>query len=145
VLGTARRGVLMVAAVGNDGPQAEPRYPAAYAPVIAVTAVQPDAAVYRRAVQGEHVDLAAPGVDVWTARAGTSGGRAQSGTSFAAPFVTATAAMLMARNPGQSQLALTRELYRATRDLGLPGVDPVYGHGLLQAAAVCGARVSASR
>jgi hypothetical protein len=42
-------------------------------------------------------------------------------------------------------VALTRELYRATRDLGLPGVDPVYGHGLLQAAAVCGARATAGR
>jgi subtilisin family serine protease len=145
VLGAARRGVVMVAAVGNDGPQAEPRYPAAYAPVIAVTAVRPDAAVYRRAVRGEHVDLAAPGVDVWTARAGTPGGRVQSGTSFAAPFVTAAAALLMARTPGQSPVALARTLYRATRDLGPPGVDPVYGHGLVQAVAMCGARVGASR
>jgi hypothetical protein len=133
----ARRGVVMVAAVGNDGPHADPRFPAAYAPVIAVTAVQADRAVFRRAVQGEHVDLAAPGVDVWSARAGTGDGRRQSGTSFATPFVTATAALLMSRSPALGAEAVKRELLRTAQDLGAPGVDPVFGYGLVQAAALC--------
>jgi subtilisin family serine protease len=137
----ARRGVVMVAAVGNDGPFAAPRFPAAYAQVIAVTAVDTQAVVYRRAVQGAHVDLAAPGVAVWTARAGSADGRVQSGTSFAAPFVTAAAALAMARAPRAGAVALRRELERGARDLGAPGVDPVFGHGLLQAAALCGATV----
>jgi len=132
-----RHGVLMVAAVGNDGPTASPRYPAAYAPVLAVTAVQADREVFRRAVRGEHVDVAAPGVGVWTARAGTADGRRQSGTSFAVPFVTAAAALVMARSPGLPPASIQRELMRAARDLGVPGVDPVYGYGLLNASAVC--------
>lgn len=138
VAAAARRGVVLVAAVGNDGARAEPRYPAAYPSVIAVTAVRPDTAIYRRAVQGEHVDLAAPGVDVWVAQAGGSGGRKQTGTSYAAPFVTAAAALVLARSPGISADALRTELQRKSRDLGAPGVDPVYGHGLLRAGALCG-------
>ncbi len=134
----ARRGTVMVAAVGNDGARAEPRYPAAYPAVIAVTAVRADTTVYRRAVQGEHVDLAAPGVDVWVAQAGSAGGRKQTGTSYAAPFVTAAAALILARSPGISLDALRSELQRKARDLGAPGADPVYGHGLLRAGALCG-------
>ena len=81
-------GMTIVAAVGNAGPGAEPLYPAAYEGVVAVTAIDRQKRIYRQAVQGEHVDFAAPGVRLWTA-ASVSGGRFRSGTSYAAPFVTA--------------------------------------------------------
>lgn len=138
VAAASARGAVLVAAVGNDGARAEPRYPAAYRAVIAVTAVRADTTIYRRAVQGEHVELAAPGVDIWVARAGSDGGRKQSGTSYAAPFVTAAVALLLARSPGLSAEQIRAELRRSSRDLGAPGVDPVYGHGLLRAGALCG-------
>jgi hypothetical protein len=133
-----KKGAVMVAAVGNDGARAEPRFPAAYPQVIAVTAVRQDTQVYRHAVQGKHVALAAHGVDIWAARAGDAGGTKFSGTSFAAPQVTAAAALLLARSPGLSNEAVKRALIGATKDLGAGGVDPVYGHGLLKAAALCG-------
>lgn len=145
VQAASRRGVLLVAAVGNDGAHAEPRFPAAYPSVIAVTAVRPDAQVYRRAVQGPHVDMAAPGVDVWVAQAGKPGGRKQTGTSFAAPFITAAAAVIIARSPGLSADAVRAELQRQSRDLGAPGADPVYGHGLLRAGGLCGPAPRAAR
>lgn len=129
------QGVLLVAAVGNGGSAAGPAWPAAYPQVLAVTAVDARGAIYRRAQHGPHVELAAPGVQVWTA-ASIEGGRTRSGTSFAAPFVTAAAHVLRARglDPAQTRLAMAA----AATDLGAPGPDPVFGHGLLNASALCG-------
>ncbi|MGL4319395.1 MAG: S8 family serine peptidase [Paracoccaceae bacterium] len=130
------RGIIVIAAVGNGGPRAEPSYPAAYPGVIAVTAVDAGGTVYRRAGQGGHVDLAAPGVDVWTA-ASISGAKPKTGTSFAAPFVTAAAAAALKLNPGLDAATLTTTLAATARDLGEPGRDDVYGFGLLQAGQRC--------
>jgi subtilisin family serine protease len=128
--------IVVVAAVGNDGPAADPAYPAAYEPVLAVTAVDRSGAVYRRAVRGPHVDLAAPGVNVWTA-ASISGARWKTGTSFATPFVSAAAAILREARPELTALEVGEELRRLATDLGDPGPDPVYGAGLLNIGALC--------
>ncbi|AUH34017.1 S8 family serine peptidase [Paracoccus tegillarcae] len=128
--------IIIVAAVGNAGSQADPLFPAAYDSVIAVTAVDQDLQVYRRAVNGAHVDLAAPGVDVWTA-ASVSGVRTKTGTSFAVPFVTAAAAMLRGQNPDLTVQQAMAILSDGARDLGEPGHDTVFGNGLISAASVC--------
>jgi subtilisin family serine protease len=128
--------IVVVAAVGNDGPSADPAYPAAYDPVLAVTAVDRDGQVYRRAVRGTHVDLAAPGVDVWTA-ASISGARFKTGTSFAVPFVSAAATILREARPDLTAPEVGEELRRLATDLGDPGPDPVYGAGLLNIDALC--------
>lgn len=131
------QGILLVAAAGNGGPAAKPAFPAGYAPVIAVTAVDRRSQVYRRANRGSHIDLAAPGVDVWTA-ASVSGARTKTGTSFAAPFVTAAAALLLQSEPDLPPPEARARLQKAARDLGRPGPDEVFGHGLVQPAAACG-------
>ncbi len=87
----ARHGVVFVAAAGNGGPAGAAAFPAAYAEVIAVTAVDRNKHGYVEANQGGYIDVAAPGVRVWTALPGDAQGFL-SGTSFAAPFVTAIAA-----------------------------------------------------
>jgi hypothetical protein len=130
------RGVVIVAAAGNGGPRAEPAYPAAYPGVIAVTAVDSRGEVYRRAGQGDHVDLAAPGVEVWTA-ASVRGARPKTGTSFAAPFVTAAAASLLAAEPDLTAEEVAARLAAGALDLGDTGRDAVFGHGLVQAAQSC--------
>jgi len=56
-----------VAAVGNSGANSAPQFPAALPSVIAATAVDADGQVYDKAVHGAHVDVSAPGVDVWLA------------------------------------------------------------------------------
>lgn len=133
---TREAGIVIVAAVGNDGPRADPAYPAAYAQVIGVTAVDRSGAVYRRAIQGPHVDLAAPGVAIWTA-ASISGARWKSGTSYAVPFVSAAAAILRERRPDLPAAEIGPELRRLARDLGEPGPDPVFGAGLLNLGGLC--------
>jgi subtilisin family serine protease len=130
------RGVVIVAAAGNGGPNSAPVYPAAYDQVISVTAVDHNATVYRRAVRGEHIDFAAPGVNVWTATS-ISGARHKTGTSFAAPFVSAAAAVIIAQNPGITPAEVALELTRNTRDLGNQGKDETYGYGLIQLQNIC--------
>jgi len=130
------RGHIVVAAVGNAGPAARPQYPAAYAGVVGVTAIDASGRVYRRAVRGEHVDFAAPGVAV--AAAGPAGAdSAVSGTSFAAPYVAAALAVRHTAIDQASAQRAVAELARDAADLGDPGQDPVYGHGAvpLQASA----------
>lgn len=129
ILRANSKGMTVVAAVGNDGPAAAPRFPAAYPAVIAATAVDSQKRVYRYANRGAYVDFAAPGVGVVTAA--VSGGYAlRSGTSFAAPFV----AVMLARSSdpkfGLSQASLDRLKHNA-EDLGAPGFDPVYGNGYI--------------
>ncbi|MGL4489428.1 MAG: S8 family serine peptidase [Rhizobiaceae bacterium] len=129
--------IALVAAAGNDGPRSEPRFPAAYSQVIAVTAVDTGKRVFRRAVQGEHIDFAAPGVNVWTA-APVKGGKTKTGTSFAAPFVTAAAALAKAKHPEYGTAEIANLLASGSLDLGESGKDKVFGHGLVQAGVLCG-------
>lgn len=131
----AVKGVVFVAAAGNRGPGGAASYPAAYPEVIAVTAVNKDKRSYRYANHGVYVDVAAPGVDIFTALPGGAHGY-RTGTSFATPFVTGLiAAMPEARRDASSK---TDVLARITiSDLGEPGRDPVYGAGLPVAPQTC--------
>ncbi|NVD40162.1 S8 family serine peptidase [Ensifer sp. HO-A22] len=132
----AKRDILQVAAAGNDGPRAKPVYPAAYPELIAVTAVDRNFRPYRRAAQGEHIDVAALGTGVWTA-ASVDGGRPRTGTSFAAPFVTAAVAILKASNPSLSAEEIGELVAKTAEDVGAPGKDPVFGWGVLNARELC--------
>jgi hypothetical protein len=139
-----RAGIVVVAAAGNEGPAAPPSYPAAYPEVIAVTAVDRNLAAYRYASRGAHIDLAAPGVDVWTAMPGRREGP-QTGTSFAVPYVTAVVAVALPEAglaPDGDALAAKRRalghLLGNAKALGEEGHDPTFGAGLVQAPASCG-------
>jgi len=133
VLGTAidrayDAGTVVVAAVGNRGPAAPPLYPAAFPRTIAVTALDRARHVYRLANRGAHVDFAAPGVDVRHA-AGETGYGSSSGTSLAAPFVTAAIVSSCAgRHPFAACL---QALQHDAVDIGEIGFDPVYGYGMI--------------
>jgi subtilisin family serine protease len=102
-----RRGHLLVAAVGNDGPAAAPLYPAAYPGVVGVTAVGRDGAVLPEAARGPHVMFAAPGSHMATAAARPGAFQQVRGTSFAAPVVSALLARHVARpDPAEARAAL---------------------------------------
>jgi hypothetical protein len=83
-----RRGIRVVAAVGNDGPAAPPQYPASYPGVIAVTAVDGKGRALPEAGRPVHLDFAAPGADMAAALPGRGYSRVR-GTSFAAPLAAA--------------------------------------------------------
>lgn len=125
-----KKGHIIVAAVGNDGPSSPPLFPAAYPDVIAVTGVDARRRVLVEACRGDHVDFSAPGSNMSAAGIESPFARVR-GTSFASPIV----AGLLARNisaPGkeQAQSAVAALVAQAT-DLGLKGADKVYGNGLV--------------
>lgn len=128
--GMQRRGHVLVAAVGNDGPSAPPLFPAAYPGVIGVTAVDPRDRLLPEAMRGDAVDFAAPGSELWAARSGGGHARVR-GTSFAAPLVARLAARELALPaPGVAD-GVVRRLAGQARDLGPRGYDARFGHGLL--------------
>lgn len=135
------RGILVVAAVGNDGPAAPPLYPAAYPGVIGVTAVNGRDRVLPEAGRGAQVDFAAPGADMAAATLG-GGYVTVRGASFAAPIVAGLLAERLAGGGADRALAA---LEREARDLGAPGDDPVYGRGLVGTALRISPRAVAAR
>ncbi len=92
-----KRGHVVVAAVGNDGPAAPPLYPASYAGVVGVSAVDKRNRVLPEAGRGAQVMFAAPGSHMVSAAPGEPAFRTVRGTSFAAPIVAAMLAQLHAR------------------------------------------------
>lgn len=64
---------------------------------------------------------------------GHGGVTRMSGTSFAAPLVTGAVALLQQRWPWLANYAeeTAQIIFRSAKDLGAPGVDPVYGWGEL--------------
>ena len=125
----AARGAVMIAAAGNDGRE-RAAYPAAHPDVIAVTAVDAAYRRYRAANSGPHIEFSAPGVDLYVADDAAGGGYA-SGTSYAAPIVTALAARLGAGG-GLSVEALRARLRASAVDLGPSGRDAQFGWGLVR-------------
>lgn len=119
-----RKGAVMIAAAGNDGRNVA-KLPASSPAVIAVTAVDARMRKYRRANWGGHIEFAAPGVDLYVAD--RSGGGYATGTSYAAPIVTAFAARLGVRSAD----SLRKSLRASAIDLGDPGRDARYGWGLI--------------
>jgi subtilisin family serine protease len=118
--------VILVAAAGNRGPDGPPAYPAAIESAFAVTAVSSDGDVYRHANKGDYIDIAAPGIDLPTVSPGIT-----SGTSLAAPFVTAAVARTV-QMCGLTAHEAEESLQINARDLGAPGRDAHFGWGLLQ-------------
>jgi len=126
----------VVAAAGNDRPDAPPVYPVAQEGVIAVTAVDADRHVYRKANHVDYIRFAAPGVDVPVPRMDQEA--YVSGTSFAAPLVTAALVAVRQAGPARPWPDVARQLEQAAQDLGAPGRDTTFGAGLLQGPAQCG-------
>lgn len=121
------KGMLLVAAVGNDGPASPPLYPAAYADVVAVTAIDARGVVIPEACRGPHVAFAAPGSEMAVATIGPAAYTTARGTSFAAPIV---AGLLAASMPSAANVAVM-SLARSAIDAGAPGRDAIYGYGIV--------------
>jgi membrane-anchored mycosin MYCP len=123
--------IVVVAAVGNDNDQGDPTpYPAAYDGVVGVGAIGPDGLRVSSSQVGPYVDLTAPGSGV----IGDAPGQGQQtfeGTSFAAPFVAATAALIRARFPQMHRQDVVARLL-ATADPAVGAVPSTgYGYGVV--------------
>ena len=125
-------GLLLIAAAGNNSGAVS--YPAAYASVIAVSAVASSGQFASFSSFGPEIELTAPGVDIYSTY--EAGGYATlSGTSMACPHVAGVAALVWsAPGLGCSSAAAVRTRLRETaRDLGLAPAQQ--GYGMVDAAA----------
>jgi serine protease len=127
------KGVLLVAAAGNGGTTAV-SYPAGYASVISVAAIDSGKTVAWFSQKNSDVELAAPGVGVLSTV--SSGGYDYfDGTSMATPHVSGVAALIWSKYPGATNAQVRQALTNSAEDLGAAGRDPSYGYGLVQAKA----------
>ncbi|MEV0394562.1 type VII secretion-associated serine protease mycosin [Polymorphospora rubra] len=121
------RDVVVVAAAGNLHDDGDPLpYPAAYDGVLGVGAIAADGRRAPFSQTGSYVDVAAPGAGVLAAVPG-GGHRRQDGTSYAAPFVAATAALVREYRPDLSAVEVAERIV-ATADPA-PAGDGADGHG----------------
>lgn len=80
-----------------------------------------------------HWCLAAPSVAVTVAIPG-GGSELDYGTSYGAPFVSGTAALVWQAFPWMNADQVRQVLLGTALDIGDPGIDPVYGYGMVNAA-----------
>ncbi len=91
-------GIVLVAAAGNAGPKSPPLYPAADPNVIAVTATDAVDKPFDMANRGNHIAIAAPGVDILVP-APRGDYQLTTGTSVAAAHVSGVVALLLEKRP----------------------------------------------
>ncbi|MBB6467474.1 hypothetical protein HNQ96_003355 [Aminobacter lissarensis] len=127
--GARARGMILVAAAGNNGPGAPYGYPAAYKGVIAVTATDAKDAIMKQANRGPYVYISAPGVDLMAPVGG--GTDLVTGTSFAAAVVSGAIANLLHAEPERSADSIEKALAATATDLGDKGRDTDFGFGLI--------------
>lgn len=125
VVAARSKGVVVIAAVGNDGPAAPPAFPASYEGVLAITGVDRKGRALIEAGRAQHLDYAAPGAGVH-ARDARGRIKAWRGTSFAAPLAAARVAAALGGG-GAWRTRLDAE----ARDIGPKGADETFGRGLL--------------
>jgi subtilisin family serine protease len=116
-------GVIVVAASGNSGLDIDvtPSYPASYDfdNVISVAyTTRNDTLATASNYGATNVDLAAPGEQIYSTYAATDAFyNSDSGSSFAAPFVTGAAALVLARYPADSHPQIIARILNATDPL----------------------------
>lgn len=150
------RGVLVIAAAGNEAEELKDYSPANFPTVITVGSTDGGDRRANFSNWGSELDIVAPGTDILSLRARRTDTMLNvsasyrpgqnfvgpdnllywsSGTSFSAPLVTAAASLLLSKNPDLTPLELRRLLEYGARDVDAPGVDRYTGYGLLDAAA----------
>lgn len=125
------KGGVVVGAAGNSGTDrgySDSPY------IISVSATDSNDVKASWSSYGYYVDVAAPGVGIWTTTNGGGYG-AVSGTSFSSPVTAGVVALMKAANPALSPATLEQILENTADDLGATGWDTNYGYGRVNAAA----------
>ncbi|WP_399930395.1 type VII secretion-associated serine protease mycosin [Streptomyces kanamyceticus] len=121
---------VVVASAGNDGlgGNVKKTYPASYEGVLAVAASDRNNERAAFSQSGDFVDVAAPGVDM-ISTVPLGGHCADSGTSFAAPYVAGLAALIKSEHPHWTPRQITAQIQQ-TAERSVPGHDRLVGWGV---------------
>ncbi len=129
-----QHGVLIVAAAGNAGGNADEVIPVNCPYVLGVGATTSSDTVASFSNRGQAVDVSAPGVNILsTVRSGSY--EAWDGTSMATPHVAALAALIWSRYPTWTIERVAAALLDTAQDIGPIGADSAAGCGRIDAAA----------
>ena len=148
IVNAMNAGKLMVIRAGNDSQSNPDVPPSVYNQFngrgIIVGAIDPSnnlISISNQAGAAANVYMVAPGAAIYS-----PGNRCNdcfvrwTGTSIATPHVAGAAALILSQNPGLSAQEVSEILFSSATDLGAPGIDPVYGHGLLNIGAALSAQ-----
>jgi serine protease len=128
------RGVLLVAAAGNEAKQRNSvLYPAGFDECMAVSGLDANENLGRFSSRGPEVELSGPGANVLSTVPGGDYGK-KSGTSMAAPAVAGSAALAKSFNTNLSNTELRAAMKETARDVGLRSNDQ--GAGCVDAKAL---------
>jgi serine protease len=129
------KGVIIVAAAGNDGSANSIDYPGAYPESIAVAALDSTKTRASYSDGGPQLDISAPGSNVIsTYNTNDTSYSSLSGTSMATPHVAGALALALSCAPaGTTRTTIVNALYSTAEDLGAAGRDDSYGYGLARA------------
>lgn len=119
--------VIIIAGAGNDCIDTKYVYPAGKDNIIVVGAVNQNDNVSLFSNYGDTIDIAAPGEQIDA----LLDGYLEDGTSFAAPYVSAIAAMMLLVNPDVNTHVMEELLSIYSDDVGLDMKDKAYGHGIV--------------
>lgn len=133
MMNAAASGKLLVMAAGNEGARA-PSFPSNIARFLGGAGIAVGA-LDRSGDIANYSNRAGPTRQFYVLAPGYSRFSPHVGTSFAAPYVSGTAAAIYAQNPGLSAAQVSQIIFSTAVDMGAPGVDPIYGHGRLNRAA----------
>lgn len=122
-------GALLVASAGNQNVNSA-IYPSDYEHVISVIATDPDDEKAYFSNYGVNKDISAPGFSIYTTKLGNDYD-AGYGTSFSAPIVSATAAMMKSVNDNLTADEIEGIMKATATDIGAEGVDEMTAYGLL--------------
>ncbi|MEV4558401.1 type VII secretion-associated serine protease mycosin [Kitasatospora sp. NPDC049285] len=135
-----RKDIVLVASAGNQGESDNPAlYPAAFPGVVSVSGIDQNGQFWKPSESGTGITLAAPAEEIYSANDQGQYVNA-SGTSYAAAYVSASAALVRARYPQLTNGQVIRRLITTT-DGHHNQPDPKTGYGRLNPLAALTARV----
>ncbi|AGL21407.1 type VII secretion-associated serine protease mycosin [Actinoplanes sp. N902-109] len=136
--------VVVVACTGNASASTSPGvwYPAREPGVIAVAGMEKDGnELWSGSITGAETVVTAPATQLVGAR--PDGYWRVQGTSFAAPMVSATAALVRSRWPTMPAGEVVNRIIKTAQDRGIPGRDNEYGYGMVDPTAALTAEIPA--
>ncbi len=139
----ADRDVVVVACTGNvsNGRGNRVWHPAREPGAVAVAGMTKQGSFWKGSLTGDATVMSAPATEIVMAHPG-GGYQTVQGTSFAAPLVAASAALVRAAHPELNAATVVKRLISTAWDYGQPGRDDQFGYGIVNPTRAITARVS---